>query len=329
MSTLRYCVVGAGSWSMAMHLPTLQKLCAGNDVEIAGVCDLDEEKARVYAAAFGTAKVFTDLEAMIAEVDPHGLAILVPTGASARVISHVAKLGKPFLAEKPPASSSDEHRRLIEEVGDLVHVVAYNRRHSPYIAKARELLAGQKLQSVACHFSRSRRHDPDFSTTAVHAIDTLRCLGGDWASMRLEVRRVGPALNFFIDGWTTAGARLDLHITPDTGSGEEHYFARSAERNVFVVFPHWSLADYPGYLEVRHEEIQCERFGPAELGLDAADNALMAGIYGEHLALVRALRGEEAAESTLAATLQTQVIREELKKAIDAGATTSVTEVSF
>ena len=67
----------------------------------------------------------------------------------------------------------------------------------------------------------------------------------------------------------------------------------------------------------------------AMLGLDPENRPLMAGIYHEHLAFVRALRGEEPASSTLSATLQTQVIREEFKKVIDAGEKTSVIEVSF
>jgi predicted dehydrogenase len=329
MPTLKYCVVGAGHWSTTMHLPALKKLSRENDVGVAGVCDLDEEKARAYAAELGSAGAYSDLEKMISEADPDAVAILVPTGVSAEVIRRVAKLGKPFLAEKPPAPTSDEHRRLIDEVGGLVHVVAYNRRHSPYVARARELLAGKKLQVVAGHFSRSRRRREDFSTTAVHAIDTLRCLGGDWATMRLETVHTGEVLNFFADGWTRAGARLDLHVTPDTGSGEEHYFLRSEELNVFVVFPHWSLADYPGYVEARRGKIERERFGAEELGLDPEDRPTMAGIHAEHLALVEALRSGRPAESTLAATLQTQLIREEFKKMVEGGQARAVAEVSF
>jgi hypothetical protein len=136
-------------------------------------------------------------------------------------------------------------------------------------------------------------------------------------------------LNFFVDGWTRGGARVDMHVTPDTGSGEEHYFVRSTDLNVFVVFPHWSLADCPGWVEARRSKIERLHFGPAELGLDASDQSLMAGICGEHLAFARALRGEAPAESTLSATLQTQLIREEFKKVIDSGSDRAVVEVSF
>ncbi len=329
MSKVRIAVVGAGHWSTLMHQPALKRLIGEGRLEVAAVCDLDAEKARAYADVLGVEKTFSDLEEMTAAVDPDGLVLLVPPGISAGVIRRAVKLGKPFLVEKPPAPSSDEHRRLIDEVGDLVHVVAYNRRHSPYITKARELLAGHEPQVVACHFSRSRRRKEDFSTTAVHGIDTVRCLGGDWASMRLEVAHTGTVLNFFIDGWTRDGARVDMHITPDTGSGEEHYFVRTEDVNVFVVFPHWSLADKPGFVEARRNKIARERFGPDELGLDAGDNSQMAGICSEHLAFARALGGEAQPGSTLSATLQTQVIREELKKVIDSGARKSVAEVSF
>jgi hypothetical protein len=82
-------------------------------------------------------------------------------------------------------------------------------------------------------------------------------------------------------------------------------------------------------VEARRDKTRIQRFGPAELRLDAADQPLMAGIYGEHLAFARALGGGAPAESTLAATLQTQLIREELKKAIDTGRAEVVAETSF
>jgi myo-inositol 2-dehydrogenase / D-chiro-inositol 1-dehydrogenase len=322
-------VIGTGTWSTNMHQPVLKRLIAEDLIEVVGACDLREDAAASYARELHCQDVFTDPATMIEKTDPQGVIILVPTVVSAELIRQVAALGKPFMVEKPPAPSSEEHQQLIDIVGDLTHLVAYNRRHSPYITKARELIAQEKIQVLSCHFSRSRRRDPDFSTTAVHAIDTMRCLAGDWARMRLESCWTGEVLNFFIDGWTVEGARIDLQITPDTGSGEEHYFIRTHEANVFVVFPHWSLADYPGYVEVRRGKIECQRFGPAEMDLDPNDRALLSGIYHEHLAFLRALRGEEPAASTLRTTLQTQVIREELKKVIDSGQRKMLVEVSF
>ncbi len=122
-------------------------------------------RARLGISAGEGAAVHDDLDRMLEDVQPEGVLVLVPPPVATAVIERVAKRRAAFLTEKPPAPDTAAHRRLIEVVGELPHVVAYNRRHAPYIRQAKEWMAGQAVQSVTVLFSRYRRRDPDFTTT--------------------------------------------------------------------------------------------------------------------------------------------------------------------
>lgn len=275
------------------------------------------------AAGFG-AEPFSDAAAMIDRCKPDGLAIVVNPFATAVMVELAAERGLPFLTEKPPAPDAATHARLIDRVGSLRHLVAYNRRFAPYMTQARQWLAGQAIQSVTAMFVRHRRHDADFTTTAVHAIDAVRSLAGDdYAELRVEIAPAGPVRNFFLTGWTRGGARIDILITPDTASAEEHYIVRSADRTVRVAFPHPGTIDLPGYVELHENKKLTARLGPGNFHIDPNDQPALIGIVAEHEAFCKMLSNGEAADSTLAATLQTQRVRDELGRLAGQGGRTS------
>ncbi len=320
MPPLRICVIGAGDWASRMHLPVLRRLAGRGELVCPAVCDLDRARAESYAGGLGAAAVFGDASAMLDACRPDGVAILVPPPVTPSVIALAAERGIPFLTEKPPATTAAEHARLIDKVGGLPHVVGYNRRHAPYMLRARDWLAGQPIQSVTALFSRHRRLDPDFSTTAVHAIDAVRFLAGDeLARLRIEVAPAGRAANYFLAGWTAGGTRIDLLITPDTASAAEHYVVRSADRTAVVAFPMSRMIDLPGGVELHEANRVAARLGPGDFGLAPDDLPGLGGILGEHELFCRAVRGQAAADSTLAATLGTQRVREELYRLVQLG----------
>ena len=315
MKTLYLSVVGAGGWSTAMHLPVLKKLAASHKIVFTGVCDFDGQKARAYADELGTASVHADMAEMLSSVRADGVILLVPPAANPGVIRAAIRARKPFLVEKPPATDAATHRALARAAGRLTHLVAYNRRHSPYTLQARSWMRNTRIQAVVGQFSRYRRRESDFTSTAVHGIDTVRFLAGsDLARYEIETAHTGHAWNFFIHGWFKNGARCDLQVTPDTGSSEEHYTIRSADRTVSLSFPHRAVHDLPGFVELRERNAVTRHLGPSDFGVDPKDIPTLAGILGEHLAFIRALRTGKPAASTLSATLQTQEIREALEK---------------
>jgi predicted dehydrogenase len=316
----RLCIVGTGGWSNRMHLPALKVLGESDPVEFVGVCDLRREAAEAYAKELGGAPVFTDLAEMAKAAKPDGMILIIDPSAAPAAISQAVSFKIPFFTEKPPSTDTPTHRRLIQEAGGLIHVVGYNRRHSPYILKAKEWMRGRNIQCVTAMFSRCHRMEADFSTTAVHGIDTtLDLVGKPLARARVEIAPAGTVWSFFINGWTSDGVRFDLIVTPNTSSSIEHYIIRGVERTAFVAFPQIGMIDDPGYVECQEGNKVVSRFTPKDFGIAPDDNPLLGGILNEHRAFVAAIRDRKAAESNLSTTLQTQLIREALVNLITAG----------
>ena len=262
---------------------------------------------------------------MIRDCKPDGLALLVrPESACTALMRVCLAHGMPFMVEKPPTPDAATHRELIQAVGDLTHIVAYNRRHAPYITQARTWMQGEDLQCVTAMFTRHRRREHDFTTTAVHAIDTARFLAGDdLVALDLSLHHTGEACNFFLNGWTADNIRVDILITPDTASAVEHYILRGTQRTVIARFPHPSLMDVPGGVEYHEENQMVQRLTHADFDCTPDDLPGLGGVRGEHEVFIKALNGEAVPGATLAATLQTQIIREELGRMITRGETRS------
>jgi predicted dehydrogenase len=314
----RIAIVGAGRWSSRVHLPACRELQNRGLAEYVGVCDLDADKAHDYASVLDT-RPFSDLDRMIEAVGPDGIVLLVGHADMAAAVQKAIDLRVPFLCEKPPAPDLATHRELLKAAHDLPHVVAYNRRHAPYVAKAKEWLADETLQVVAVHFARHRRRAEDFTTTTVHAIDAALFLAGDLVAARIEAAPTGHVTNFFVDGWTAAGTRVTVLVTPDTGSAEEHYVCRSTDRTVRVAFPQEPIIDRPGRVELHEGNEVVKRLRPEDFGLADTDLPALIGILGEQERFARMLAGEADSLSTLRTSLGTQVLREELRRLIGHG----------
>lgn len=303
-----------------MHLPAMRILNANGEAAYAGVCDLNRPAAESYAHDLGAASAHTDLHAMIDQCRPDGVILLIKPEQAPGVISQAIARKVPFFTEKPPSTDTATHRRLIKEAGDLLHVVGYNRRHSPYIMRAKEWMHGQQIQSVTCMFSRHHRREPDFSATAVHGIDTAYDLTGDtFVRARAEMAPAGTVWNYFINGWTKSGIRVDILVTPNTASCCEHYIIRGIDRTAVVAFPQIGMIDDPGYVELHEWNKVVSRSVPKDFQLAPDDHPGLGGIVSEHRAFIETLRSRKPAASTLATTLQTQQIREALCELVSAG----------
>ncbi|MFH1377146.1 MAG: Gfo/Idh/MocA family oxidoreductase [Planctomycetota bacterium] len=315
----RIAIVGAGQWSEMMHLPALFKTRDRRSAEYCAVCDLDRSKAEDYAAKLGCA-AYSDIDAMIRAENPDGLALLASPSALPALIRKAAAASIPFLSEKPPAPNAIEHQRLIETVGGLPHLIAYNRRYSPYIRKAVEWLRGLSINYVSARFTRHRRFDADFTSTAVHAIDATRCLlGSDIKNVRIDIRKTGKTSSFFLNGVSVKGAHFDIAISPDTGAAMEHYWIHSADRAVFVSFPQPPVVDAPGKIECFEANQSIIVLTSDDFSITPDDLPSLAGITGEHDAFIELLDTGRTPESTLARSLQTQHIRDDLLSMLERG----------
>ena len=231
---VRIAVLGAGRHSSSNHGPSL-KILKDTDpggVELAAVCDLDEDRAGAYAKRFGFEKVYASAEAMISAERLDGIVAVTPIPLTEPIVSGLLPTRIPLLMEKPPGRNSGETKRLLRvaERHAAPHMISFNRRFSPAIAKAREWLSGQgagrRVERVISRMLRHSRLEPDFVVgTGIHAVDTVVSLLGSPGHVSARTMESG------VGGTQTYDARVvfrngtigTLIIAPAAGRVEETY----------------------------------------------------------------------------------------------------------
>lgn len=130
MEEVRFAVVGCGNIGMR-HLAVLD---AEPNAEIAGVCDIVEERCREAASLYGDVPYFQDYEEMLLQTDADVINICTPHGLHAPMSVQASETGRHVLVEKPMALSVDDAERMIAvaQANDVhLMVVKQNRYNVP------------------------------------------------------------------------------------------------------------------------------------------------------------------------------------------------------
>ena len=132
MNVLKVCVIGLG------HIGNLHGRIYKEDemVELAGVCDLIEERARLAGERFGVPH-YLDVEAMLKELKPD--IVSVATGGFEYSSDHylptiqALEAGCHVLGEKPISNSIEDARAMVETAKKLnrCYAIDFNHRFTP------------------------------------------------------------------------------------------------------------------------------------------------------------------------------------------------------
>lgn len=156
--TFRVGIVGAGYVSNH-HLRALRDLPF---VEVVGICDQDEKRARQIAAKHGVQGVYASLGEMAA-ASPQVIHVLTPPDSHCQLAIEALEMGCHVFVEKPMAESAVECDRMIERAAQkgLVLSVNHSARFDPVVLKAAGLVrAGACGDVLAVHFIRSSDYPP-------------------------------------------------------------------------------------------------------------------------------------------------------------------------
>lgn len=136
----RVAVVGVGSLG-EHHARVYSEL---PQVELVGICDMNEAKGRRVAESF-RARFYPTAEALIGEVEAVSLA--VPTVSHAEIARMFLSNGVHVLVEKPVASTLDEARSMIASAQDSGKVlqVGHLERFNPAILALRPVVTTPKF----------------------------------------------------------------------------------------------------------------------------------------------------------------------------------------
>jgi predicted dehydrogenase len=143
----RVAVIGTGWWATDAHIPSLVE---NPDAEIAAICDVNPEKVRAAAEAYGIASTYTDYRAMLAREEMDAAIIVTPHATHYEIARDCLRAGLHILIEKPMTLYAKEARDLVtlaEQQGREI-LVGYPYPYLPLALHAREVLRSGELGAV-------------------------------------------------------------------------------------------------------------------------------------------------------------------------------------
>ena len=215
MNNVRVAMVGAGSMANSVHYPSLASF---DDVEIAGICDLDTERLNKTADQYGIAARYDDYRRMVSEVAPDGIYVIGQPNHMYDIWTWCLQQGLNLYIEKPMGLTWHQAQMLeaLAEEQGVITQVSHQRRCSPLLQKMRAACIERgPITHAVCEFFKSqlapmygpRDHMMDDCT---HSIDTLRRMcGGEVVDIESHCKRIGtPDIN-----WIGATVHFDSGAT--------------------------------------------------------------------------------------------------------------------
>jgi virulence factor len=187
MQKTRIAMIGAGGMANSVHYPSLAEM---DDVEFAGICDLNEERLTQTADKYEIEKRFADYKRMVEETAPDAVYVIMPPHHLFDVVVWCLEQEQNVFIEKPPAVNTYQTNSMatLAEKQGVKTMVAFNRRFIPVLVKAKKIVEerGEITQCIATFYKNHLSGGPYYggaidilSCDAVHAVDTLRWMGGD------------------------------------------------------------------------------------------------------------------------------------------------------
>jgi len=251
MKKIRIAIVGAGSRAMQVIYPSF---AAQEDVEIVGVCDIDQTRLNAAADTYGITNRYGsgmyDYQRMATELKPDALAIIGQPHIMIDLWQWALENGFNLYIEKPLGLTLHQAESLtyLAEKKKLVTAVSFQRRYSPMVVKLREecMKRGPVVHAV-CRFYK---HEPFPMTGArdrmmddcVHSIDTLRwlCNADSDENVRVEshTKRVAvPDINY-ISAALHFGNGSSGYLINSWSSGKRYFGVEIHSPGIYVDAEH-------------------------------------------------------------------------------------------
>ena len=170
-------LVGCGRWGTNHHR-ILATLRTEGRIHRLVVCDIDASKTDGLEADAH----YTSMEAMMANEQLHGVAIVTPPETHLSLAQQAFGNGAAVLMEKPLSENHEANQRFLSTVDDKVLVVGYILRHHPGLQKVRSPEVRKALGNITSvrYLRRTQRARPEGSTPVatlgVHGVDVIAWL---------------------------------------------------------------------------------------------------------------------------------------------------------
>ena len=203
MGKVRICMIGAGMMANKVHYPSLASF---ENVDMVGICDLDEQKMKKTADQYGIPNRYYSYRQMLEEQKPDGVYVVMPPQYMYDIVRAGISGGFHIFMEKPMGMSLHQARtlaRLAEDNG-VITQVGHQRRTSPLLNtvldKCREHgpVNHAVVEFYKCDMEPMVSAADHLHDDSSHCVDTLRWIcGGEVVKVDSCFKRIGtPDINW-------------------------------------------------------------------------------------------------------------------------------------
>ncbi|WP_308637884.1 Gfo/Idh/MocA family protein [Paenibacillus silvisoli] len=160
---LKVCFIGAGGHSFRNVYPTFQYA----PVDLLAICDMNGERAEIYAKQFGAKAVYTDYREMLEKEKPEAVFIVTAYTTDGRVQAtdialEALRLGIHVWMEKPTAASVEEIEQLIctSREHNRYVMTGLKKMFFPAIAKVKDIISQPEFGTPSSLYIRYPQNIP-------------------------------------------------------------------------------------------------------------------------------------------------------------------------
>lgn len=275
MKEFRICLIGCGQMTKDGHGLSCKKYAEEREnVVLAACCDINRQAAEHVCSEYGFQRAYTDYLEMVDKEQPDVVLAVTPVELTREISVALLERKIPVLLEKPPGMDAEENQAIHEAAirNNVPARVAFNRRYTPLLCALMEEIkeAGTQILDVSCMFVRVGRKVSDFSTTAIHGIDTVRYIAGsEYSKVHLHyndsIVEGIPVNNIQMTGVMQNGAMVSATFLPHGGCVVERISVTLVGYTFFLFLPVWSGTDTPGELVCMKDGVEYKRISGNDL----------------------------------------------------------------
>ncbi|HID94828.1 MAG TPA: Gfo/Idh/MocA family oxidoreductase [Candidatus Latescibacteria bacterium] len=239
MDKVRVGFIGCGFWANTVHYPSLARM---DDVVVAAVCDLNHDRLKETASKYGIERSFSDYRQMVEEVELDAVYIVMPPHHLFDLTVDCLNRKLHVFIEKPPGLTrwqTESMARTAERNGCKT-MVGFNRRFIPLMMKMRSMVEekGPITECVATFYKNMGGVEEPYyggavdvlTCDAIHAVDTLRWLGGEVRELYSSVRKLHSRYyNMFVAIIQFEGGSIGVLLTNWAAGKRVHTFEMHAK----------------------------------------------------------------------------------------------------
>jgi predicted dehydrogenase len=143
---LRVAVVGYGYWGPNLVRNVVER----PELELAGLCERDPDRAAAFSAKNPYSPVFSDLDELLADPALDAVLVATPPHTHHPIVRAALNAGKHVLVEKPLATTSEDAYDLVglAEARGLVLMPGHTFLYSPPVNKVKQLIVDDVVGEV-------------------------------------------------------------------------------------------------------------------------------------------------------------------------------------